>query len=682
MPDQRLMTILERLAEAERAAQERETVPLQQALEAARQTEEARTAAGWHLPGELAEIGQGLSFGLLDEGSAALRAGAGWAAGELGLMEPRSFGEMYDEGLTAQRIERDQAYDRNPVLTTTNALAGGLAPLALTGGAGLGVNAAAQGASRMTLPTMMATGAGAGALGGFGEAEGGLMNRLEGALVGGGVGMAAAPLIGGLMNAGSAAGRLARGMTGANATRTAGERFTQGLAHDDLDINAVMRFLEAEQINPRGGIAADAAGPNSTTMSLLEAVAQRPGPRMREVSQTLEARVAGAGDRIADDFRTAFGGADRDFFADMASLDASRRARAAPAYEAAFSNNPAVWSDRLGELWSDPIISSAAERGREIVLREALAEGRQIDPRVFDLADGMMPSLQVWDAVKRGLDDILEGYRDGTTGRLNLDQRGRSIEMLRQSLVQELDSAAPDYATARAAWAGPSQMMDAMMMGQDFLNRRPQEIRDILRRMSDSERDAYVTGVYDRLTRTITEMRETANTAGDRRIWGTPAQQDRLRTVINAISPDQTTADATFARLMDAMTREDAMAQVRNQVTRNSATARRTAAQDIALGAGSGAAIDVLTGMSGIPTVAGAATGAARHVADRATHRIQDELGRILMTNDPEELQRLLAPALQGNTLLPYLLQNPGVAGRYSQMAPIGALATALGSPE
>jgi hypothetical protein len=53
------------------------------------------------------------------------------------------------------------------------------------------------------------------------------------------------------------------------------------------------------------------------------------------------------------------------------------------------------------------------------------------------------------DYVKRGMDDVIEGYRDAVTGKLNLDTEGRAINNTLRSFHQAFDAANPDYAAAR-----------------------------------------------------------------------------------------------------------------------------------------------------------------------------------------------------------------------------------------
>lgn len=66
------------------------------------------------------------------------------------------------------------------------------------------------------------------------------------------------------------------------------------------------------------------------------------------------------------------------------------------------------------------------------------------------------PSWQTLDYVKRGLDDVLEGCRDKTTGKLALDTESKAVNDTLRGLLSRLDTSNPDYAAARAACAGPA----------------------------------------------------------------------------------------------------------------------------------------------------------------------------------------------------------------------------------
>lgn len=102
------------------------------------------------------------------------------------------------------------------------------------------------------------------------------------------------------------------------------------------------------------------------------------------------------------------------------------------------------------------------------------------------------PTMKALDAAKQGLDDMLEKYRDPTTGKLNLDSQGRAIEKLRQSYVSNLDTLNPDYSAARAAYAGPSQSLDAMNMGKRALSNDPEVTSKVVGNLSPGDKEFFL----------------------------------------------------------------------------------------------------------------------------------------------------------------------------------------------
>lgn len=155
----------------------------------------AEGAAASPIPGDAAMSGggieaaligarQGVTFGFGDEINAGVRAAADWAGGKLGLSEPTTIGDAYDQRLAHERALLDQTRKENPVSATAGEIAGSALPALASGGASAGGTLAAQ-AGRGAL-----AGAATGAAYGFGEGEGGVGNRLAGAAIGGATGAA------------------------------------------------------------------------------------------------------------------------------------------------------------------------------------------------------------------------------------------------------------------------------------------------------------------------------------------------------------------------------------------------------------------------------------------------------------------------------------------------------------
>ncbi|MGJ3625947.1 hypothetical protein AB5I41_01420 [Sphingomonas sp. MMS24-JH45] len=79
-----------------------------------------------------------------------------------------------------------------------------------------------------------------------------------------------------------------------------------------------------------------------------------------------------------------------------------------------------------------------------------------------DVALTSVPSMQTIDYAKRGMDDVLERYRNPLTNRLELSDAGRAQNLVKNQFLQEADRLVP------AVW-GCSQSIS----GADGVDGRP-----------------------------------------------------------------------------------------------------------------------------------------------------------------------------------------------------------------
>lgn len=253
--------------------------------------------------------------------------------------------------------------------------------------------------------------------------------------------------------------------------------------------------------------------------------------------------------RVLDDISTnlAQGG---DLYGMAKRIKAERSEASKPLYEAAFNNTTPIWNNRIQQFLDDPVSQEGLRRGLKVQRLEALAEGRTFDPKAYGITDfnaagdpiiSGTPNLRLLDAVKRGLDDILEGYRDKTTGKVVLDETGRAIEKVRKSYVSELDSATanlvPEYKQARAAWSGPTQTADALNRGGDFLDMSTGQIADILKGMSPGDQEFFRIGAAQKLRDMVDNTRDNLDAVGG--IFGKKATRDRIAAVFGKEAADK-----------------------------------------------------------------------------------------------------------------------------------------------
>lgn len=459
-------------------------------LDAWVQTGAARDRPGL-LTGMAGSITNGAMFGFADEAKGALRGGLAKLRGE-------DFTPTYERERDNARADLKAFGEDHPVLNVAGNLGGGIGG-ALIGGAG-GVAAGgtrlaaklgsllpaaadipgAALASRLMGTTAgrgVTAGAAGGGLSGFGEGEGGFSQRMGDAATGAGVGAIAGPAL--------AVGANMAGKVGAKALDVAGLRNPQTAADRQL-LRALERDgVSVDDLAARAGAAQepamlpDLAGRNTTNLAAV--AANTPGASMEAADAAVQARRAGTPDRMAAATDQAFGGGAGDDVAQATDALRTRRStEAAPLYERArnIELTPEEYG-RVAPFVQDPIGQQAMARGLRVVELEHLAQGRPFNPAEYGVQrgeggalvpiDGATPNMRLMDAVKRGFDDIVEGFRDPTSGRLNLDEYGRAVNSARASYRDQLAEMFHPYRRALEAWSGPSQSLDAVGRGRNAL---------------------------------------------------------------------------------------------------------------------------------------------------------------------------------------------------------------------
>lgn len=584
---------------------------------------------GEYLSGLAGQVSGGATFGFADELKGAVHGGLAKLRGE-------DYGPAYDKAVAEARDEARKFQERHPWLATGAQLYGGLGG-GLAGGEALGATRLGQLAARVapeaaSVPEWLrsavgftartaAPAAAGGAVQGFGEGEGGFQNRLAGAEQGAAVGAVAGPVLAG---AAQGAGSLARGFT-----RNLGFGNPETLAD-----NLILRNLQRDNVSPgdlrtRAAAAQDPAilpdlgGRN--VQQLAGSAANMPGRSMEAADQVVQSRRAGAPDRLQAASDTAFGGGSGgDVAATRDQLITDRRAAAGPLYDAAFQATVQENPD-LRRMLAMPEIQQGIQRGLNIQRVEAGATGL---PQTYS-------GPELLDAAKRGLDDMLEQYRDAT-GRLVLDQRGRAIEQLRQSFVAATDQAVPELAAARQAWAGPSSALDAIDRGRRGLTQDRDVVAATTGRLSPADQPFYQLGMGRAVSDKFSDPARAVGNA--RRLLEDQGMQTRLASAV----PDTAQRQA----LNDALQREVDMAAVNRVISprAGSPTARNLAGQED-VGTGGHVVSEALLGAARGGITGGIARGfnALRQRGQGLRPDVGEALARKLFTTDPAKLRAVIA---------------------------------------
>lgn len=451
---------------------------------------------------------RGVMLGFNDEAKALV-------GGIKGAFTDEGFGPAYDRTLAEARAVDKADAETNPGSSFAGEMVGGVGGAVLTGGATAAMRAPAV-VGQVVAPVtnrlmayvpqaarVIGSGAAVGGVTGFGTGQGDFGSRLENA--------GESAIIGGA--AAGATNLVARGAAGLG--RRVGHAFGAG------DPNATAERLINRSISRSGQTLDDidarlrAAGDNPVTImdasgrptvALGATTANTPSDAMEAADRFVQARRLGRPDRLTTMGDQAFGGGSGDDIATVtAQRQAQRQADAAPLYEQAF-NRPVGMTEPIKAVIDDPISRAGLARGMEIQRIDNAARAARgkptvplNDPAVRFAEDGTpqivgAPTMRTLDAVKRGLDKIIDEARDGTTGLVKWDERLRAVDDLRKAYVKLLDQGNPAYAEARAAWAGPSSQMEATAAGRTALRTDRDVVSARMANAAPDVQDAYRLG--------------------------------------------------------------------------------------------------------------------------------------------------------------------------------------------
>lgn len=527
-------------------------------------------------------------------------------------------GDAYSTGRNNAVRKLDAYREQNPWTAFAGDMAGGIAnPVAKAG-------IAAPGASMLQKALLGgATGAGMGAGYGFGNTEGDLgdrgMGAVTGGLVGGAVGAAAAPVVEGVGRGVKYLSDQTIGRMGAtNQASVAGRKVAEALQRDGITPTQAAQLLT--DIGP-DAVLAD-LGKNS--QALAGSVTRAPGKGGADLTAMLTARQEGARDafnalrgsqsqRIKGEVDGLIPGS---YTAkDRAALATARTNQSRGLYNAS-SNDAAnlIPDDKFTAIKGDEYLSGVIAK----VKADKLAG-------MGDLPDNALPVI---DAAKRELGDLISAAK-----RAGRNNEARLLTLKQDALVDVADKAFPQYAQAREVWQQFSGVMDAGDLGRKFMigqAAKPDDLAAAVAKMGPEELNQIRIGAAQAIKDRLGEL----NTRSDatKRLMDIPALEERTRAVFG----DQ----QTFKRYIDMLKGERTMFNTYGEVTGNSKTAARLAA-DADLNADPGGMAQAVTDIARDPANPMKYLAAAGRFAGDAKARmatpepVRNQIANMMMMNDP-----------------------------------------------
>lgn len=607
-------------------------------------------------PDQLRAITKGVTLGFADELDA-LSAGAETAVNNtLRKVTGRpgvGYGakDAYTAVMAANRARDDRFAEEHPVQNAALQIAGGLATPGGAAAARFVGKAASLGGAALRSG---AVGAAYGAVAGAGNAEDGA--RLKGAAAGGATGAAigtVAPVVlkGGQAlakrsgaaavevydRARSAFGREAAAPTEKQVAR-AGGRAVDYVRHIARGVPEEALAANATEQAGKPITAAEAIGRRGVTQ--LSALARRTGATGDSLEPMLTSRKEATGSRLLGDLQEVTGLEPEAIHGDFVALAGRLRSKAAPLYEEAYAAPP-VQAEALDKLMTRPSMRKAMSRAATI----AAEEGR--DPAAlgfdFDAAGDVVhvrtPSNQTLDYVKRGLDDVLEGYRDGTTGKLRLDEGGRAVLNTLNEYRGVIAPQGSKYRAALDAGGEPLRLEESFRNAPKLMgNSVPVRLfRERYAGMTEAQQQAHLAGFVNNV------LEQADGGRLNLRALRTPATMQKLATMMGPAR----------ARLLAArLTQEADLAKTGGRMMpgTGSPTMELQAAdaeQAATLDGLKGAARTFARGkpvQAALQAVASPLVGAFRGAQTPIDQATRDEVGRLLQLS-PSELNKVLKAA-------------------------------------
>lgn len=570
---------------------------------------------------------QGPTFGFLDE-----LAGIGsGVTGAIANLTPwgdnKSFDENYRSGRDTVRGATQQFRQERPMTALGTSLLASAPTMALPTGA---VGNAVVGAGQSALQAGK-VGALYGGVSGAGESTkdglGLLRDTAVGAAQGGAFGVGGQAAGGAVLKMGdNVAQRIFEASAAASARLKLAEQiakdargtaFTSGSSSPIAQVQA--RLLK---LGPEATIL-DAAG--ASTRQLADTLASLPGRAKDSIEALIHSRQAGRAGRIVGAADEALGTNGRAYTATLEALDSAKKADAKPFYDA------------LKDLSvrADPELNAllqAAEKAHGGA--ETLAKLRQELPiDLSKLKPGDDVPFAALDRVKQSLYDLAQSSKGEFGKATNISS---AYDALRVRLTQKMDALSPKnadgsiYAQARNAYAGPSQLSDAVMAGRGAMKTDALAVADLTKGMGAGEMEAFRVGALQAIRDKVgTEAGQTSIL----KMWKEPATSDKLREIFG-----------NNYRAFAAEVAKEARLKLMESTGRGSQTAARlNGAVDLdALGAAGNLAAGVATSN---PSRALAATANLWNKV-QTPETVRNELARGLLMRGPQaqnELQALEA---------------------------------------
>jgi hypothetical protein len=252
-----------------------------------------------------------------------------------------------------------------------------------------------------------------------------------------------------------------------------------------------------------------------------------------------------------------------------------------------------------------------------------------LEIKAKQLSGENITSLDMIDATKRALDDeIGEAIRSGASN------KSRSLVMLKNSLLKEVDSQIPEYKQARSLFAGKAELENAADSGGLFLKMKARDMQELTKSMGESEKRMFKLGAKQAIFDKIDDISMSRDSV--KALFGKNGDVKKLRYLFDD--------EAAYKQFADTLKRESDFVMTRRAAQANSTTAKQMSDEMGASEAFNNALQAVQSPVQAAGMLGRVLGGLSAKRGDEAFTMALEEVGDILLTKgmNPDKLQALL----------------------------------------
>jgi hypothetical protein len=336
----------------------------------------------------------------------------------------------------------------------------------------------------------------------------------------------------------------------------------RGLQQEGMTAPDLLRAYQQRQLTgAKPEIASEVLPPGSALEAQARLVAQAPGAARGQIGQQMAERAAGQTGRLEDEFAAAIG-QQKNLFASLDELAATRELQAKPLYAKV---DPMV--ARSDEL--DALLKKVPNNVFSVL--ESGAEMRGINPATIIKRDTKNNREIARDYTYAEVDEIQKKLGDAAENAyFNKEaSRGKDFKDLRAEILSAAEKQNSDYKLARSIWADSMSAERKLKEGQDFFRTRPELIERNVAKMTQADKDAYLTGVMDTMQGVMS-----GKVVGEdvTRAFRTGKAKQQMEAAIKAAWNDPAEAKRVTEALFTNIEREARMAASKNKLTGGSQT--------------------------------------------------------------------------------------------------------------